>query len=257
MKRLLSVLSVVAVVVGLASGCVRNLRPPPTSTIQVAGGPLIWRDWSTQGRAGICDAEPRFLIDEFTQVNSGLQRFLNRSASTEAVDWPESRITAIEEDMKELPQVLPPYGKNLELLASCHFSQGAGFPFVLQRGNELIAEVKERTGQIDAVVKKARAVRAFEAWKRTVSEQRESLKGACPGRTRTPQLYFAWRDEHGLTRWKFCDGSEVTLKPGAAMVWDGSLRQIPRGQKKFREHEYLAAAKAWPEASVMSPPPVP
>jgi hypothetical protein len=128
---------------------------------------------------------------------------------------------------------------------------------VRERGQALLVEVKDRVTALATVVVAARHTRALAAWHAELQNQREALRAGCADRSRTPQLYIAWRDLKGQTHWKFCDGSEVTSASGAALVFDPSVRSFTRGQRRFGEKEYLAAVKAWPGAQVMTPPAAP
>lgn len=237
-----------------AAGCVHDVPAPPVSTLALAGGPLAVRDWGARGPRAICDAEPQFLLDELTLVNSGLQRFLTASRSTAPADWPEERIAEVEGETQQLPGVLEVHGRNLELLGRCAAAGSAGFPFVMQRGRELVAAVHERMAALGRVVQQARHARALDAWHGELREQKEALRGTCRERARTPQLYLAWRSEKGDTHWKFCDGSEVTAAPEGPMLFDPSYRSIARGQRRFAENDYLTAVRAWPRTRVLVPP---
>lgn len=252
------VLALVAGALWGASGCAAaGARPPPAASVALAGAPAVWRDWAGKGRWAICDAEPQFLLDELTLVNSALQRFLNATASTQPEDWPEARVQEVESEAPGLERLGDAHRKNLAALEACPFAGGAGFPFIRKRGAELLEGVKGRQAGLARVIDQARHARALAAWKAGLQEQKEAQRGACSPRPRSPQLFLAWRDEQGVTHWKFCDGSEVTAPSSGAMSFDPSLRSIARGQKKFDEKHYLAAAKAWPEAQVLVPPPRP
>ena len=240
--------------VGGSLGCARSLRAPPASTSALAGAPVVWRNWATQGSAAICDAEPTFLLDELTQVNGALRRLLEAISSDDPALWTEEKIGSIEAERQRLPPVLEAHQKNLALLADCPMGRGAGFPFVRQRGAELLTRVREREAELGAVVKKARAVRALAAWHASIREQKESLRGVCRDRPRAPQPYLAWRDETGLTHWKFCDGSQVTAKGVDRMEFDPSFRSISANQRRFNEKDYLTAARNFPGSQVLQAP---
>lgn len=238
-----------------ASGCTAaGARPPPAASVALAGAPAVWRDWAGKGRQAICDAEPQFLLDELTLVNSALQRFLRATASTRPEDWPEARVQEVEAEATGLHRLAEAHRKNLAALEVCAFAGGAGFPFIRARGAELLDEVRRRQAALGQVIVEARHTRALAAWKEGLQEQKEAQRGVCDDRPRAPQLFLAWRDEQGVTHWKFCDGSEVTAPSSGAMVFDPSLRSLGRGQKRFDERHYLAAAKAWPESQVLVPP---
>lgn len=238
----------------LAAACARNLPPPKASSQELAGGPVVWRDWSAQGRGAICEAEPQFLLDELTLVNSALQRFLARSEPGAPEDWPESRIGSVEAEARAVASVAEPHARNLGLLGGCAFARTGGFPWVTDRGKELLAAVEARPKELAGVFQKARAARAMAAWQRSTQELKEAARSTCPERSRGPRLYFAWRDEKGVTHWRFCDGTEVTQGAGQPLTVETSLRALGKRERRPAEKDYLAAVKAWPAAEVHTPP---
>lgn len=243
-----------ALVALLSVACAHNLPPPRPSSLELAGAPVVWRDWSAQGRGAICEAEPQFLLDELTLVNSALQRFLARSESDAPGDWPEARIGSVEAEARAVPSVAEPHARNLELLGGCAFARTGGFPWLRDRGKELLAEVAARQEALAAVFRSARAARALAAWQRSTQELREAARSTCPERSRGPRLYFAWRDEKGVTHWRFCDGTEVTQLAGQPLAVEVSLRALGKRERRPAEKDYLAAVKAWPAAEVHTPP---
>lgn len=232
-----------------AAACAHR-EPPPLTTRQVAGGAVTFRAW---GGAGICEAEPRFLLDELTAVNSALQRWLDRVRGDSPAAWPESRITEATRSTEALADLLREHTLNLEALGGCDFGESAGYPFVRRRGAELVSAVRERTQQLEQVHARARAARALDAWVRGLDAERTAARRSCPPRAVAPVVFFGWRDEEGVTHWLFCDGASVEQPPNAEPVLlmgaeDGMKR------RRFKDEQYLEAAKNFPSGRVSAPP---
>ncbi len=232
-----------------ATACAHR-EPPPLTTRHLIGGQVTFRAW---GGAGICEAEPRFLLDELTAVNSALQRWLDRVRGDAPAAWPESRIAEATRSMDPLADLLREHTLNLEALGGCDFAESAGYPFVRRRGAELVSAVRERTQQLERVHAASRAARALEAWVRGLDAERTAARRSCPARAAAPVVFFGWRDEEGVTHWLFCDGASVEQPPNAEPVLLMGVEDPPR-RRRYKDEQYLEAAKSFPAGRVSAPP---
>lgn len=248
-----SALSCVALF-GLVSACTAHLPSPKLVTVEVADGRFAYRTYGTPGTAAICDEEPRFLEDELSGVNSGLQRFLAATRGDETAAWPESRASRAEQWSQRLEEVLDHHARNLTQAGQCRFGRLLGYPPLIARGKRLIDEVRERQQMIDRVVATARAERALAEWRSVVRETQESARHGCPPRSATPIVYFAWRDEERVGHWRFCDSAELEQLPEGQQVLTPPEAAPARGQRRFRRAEYLEVARQFPSSAMMVPP---
>jgi len=227
-------------------------EPPALTTRQLAGGAVTFRPW---GGAGICDAEPRFLLDELSAVNGGLSRWLDRARGDTPEVWSESRIAEVNAQSKVLGELVREHTVNLEAVARCGFAGTPAFVYVRSRGVELLETVAARARELDTVHARARAARAHAAWARGLDAEREAARRECPARSAVPRVFFAWRNDEGVTRWLFCDGVSVEQPLNGGPV----VLQPPGGSAKvkarFGEAQYLDAARGYPAGRVSTPPP--
>ena len=218
---------------------------PALSTRRLAGGAVTYRPWGPR----ICEAEPRFLLDELSAVNAGLQRWLDRSAGDAAAAWPESRIAETTRWSEPLAELARDHTLNLEALKGCDFAASAGYPFVLERGRSLLASVRERERQLEQVHARARATRALDAWVRGLDAERTAARRTCPARSAAPVVFFAWRDEDGVTHWLFCDGATAESAP------DGKPEVLePAGRRRFGAGDYRKALEEFPAMRISVAP---
>ncbi|MBK7857895.1 MAG: hypothetical protein IPJ65_04565 [Archangiaceae bacterium] len=202
----------------------------------------------------ICDAEPRFLLDELTAVNSALGRYLDRARGDAPQDWPERRIALADELGEGLSSVADLHQQNLGALAGCGFAASAGFPFVRQRGLALIEAARARAARLPAVIAEARRARAREAWAKSLPSLREAARAGCRARSAAPRVFFAWADDQG-THWCFCDGARVSLADDRQEPeLEPPLREPARGRHPFTQQQYLDAVRDFPHSSVAAAP---
>lgn len=233
----------------LAVACAHG-EPPPLASRQLAGGTVTYRAW---GGPSICEAEPRFLLDELTAVNSALQRWLDRARGDAPAAWPESRIAEVTASAEPLGELTREHALNLEALGGCSFADSAGYPFVRRRGSELLARVRQREQELPRVHAAARTARALEAWVRGLDAERSAARRTCPTRFTQPLVFFAWRDADGVTHWLFCDGASIEQPAGGPRVLLQGGDSV-RGKSRFSDQQYLDAAQKFPAARVSAPP---
>lgn len=244
------------VVVGLLAGCLahQSLPKPPPNVVEVAGGRATWREYGGHRVAGICDAEPRFLLDELTGFDALLKRFLDKAAGDEPNDWPEARIEGVEEWVSQLEPAVAQHEKNLARVRRCAFARTSGYPWLLERSGTLLAAFHARVPELTDVVHGARLARQVAEWNVRVRDEERSRRLGCPARARTPTVYFAYRDVGDVTHWYFCDGATASGHTGREPAVEDLPLAPSNGQRRFTKKDYLLAAKKIGADEVLSPP---
>lgn len=247
-----------AAVALVVSACATTPKPAPAlKRLEWGGSVATWRAYGVPEKAGICDAEPRFLLDELASVNGLLNRFLVAMQTPDGVApeaaWPEEKIERFEEGAQVLPPALEQHELNVRAAGRCAFATSGGFPKLLERSEALVRDVRARLESVPRELEKARAAHALEAWRKQRLSSQEAARQTCPSRTPKPRVYYAWVDEAGVTRWLFCDGAQATQEGGGEVHVEHAPAELVRGRRPTSA-AYLAAAKAWPEASIERPP---
>lgn len=214
----------------------------------LAGARATLRDFPG---GSICEAEPRFLLDELSSVNGLLRRFLDASPGDEGSSWTEAAIALGEDGAARLPPLLEQHDRSLTGLARCEFARGGAWPALVSRGRELVAQTRARLGQFPEQLREFRAAEALAAWRRERLEQQESARAACPQRLTKPIIYFAWR-EGPRTTWLFCDGAQVTRDVAGRPELEPPPEELHR--PRLRESVYFIAAGRFATGAVMVPP---
>lgn len=202
--------------------------------------------------ASICEAEPRFLLDELSSVNGLLGRFLKDVANGGAEPLSEAAIALVEEGGTRLPPLLEVHQRSLRFVARCEFAAQGAWPTLISRGNTLVADTHRRLETAPEEVRALRAAQALEAWHKELRAQQDSARRACPRRSAAPVVYFAWR-EAGRTTWLFCDGAQVTREGQQRPELEAAPEELARGRRPH-EGAYLSATGRYPTGAVMAPP---
>lgn len=242
----------------LATGC-RTPKPAPSlNRLELSGGVATWRAYGNPDKASICEAEPRFLLDELASVNGALTRFLDSTETpkdTAPKDaWPDEKIDQFEEGLKALPDLLTQHEANVKQAADCAFAKTGGYPLLLKRSRELAKDARGRLDTVPNEIAQARAARALEKWQRERLDAQEGARRGCPSKPSTaPQVYFAFTDERGTTEWLFCDGALVRQE-GGEPAFEPAPAEIWKGKRAPKPAAYLAAAKKYPAESISKAP---
>jgi hypothetical protein len=200
----------------------------------------------------ICEAEPRFLLDELSSVHSLLNSFLRKvPGGTEDEAWPDAAIALAEEASSRLPPLLDLHGRSLATAAGCEFSKLGAWPTLLGRGRELLHEVKARLESAPAEIAQVRQARAMAQWHQERLAQQDSARRACPRKPGAAIVYFAWR-EGGLTTWLFCDGARLTRDGQQRPELEPAPAELLKG-KRPSESAYQSAAGRYPAGAVLDP----
>jgi hypothetical protein len=203
----------------------------------------------------LCDAEPRWLVDELSSVNGLLARFLS---STEEAAKPESpqheqHLTLLQEATRTLPPVMESHRRNLATLSDCGFHRTGAFPEIARRGSELLGLAKSRLDEAPAVL----AVLALREAQRKWQEEAPAREAAAKQTWCTPNskvggadLYFAREYPNGRIEWLFCDGLSVEAPPGGEPQVITPEWISRRDRRRIQPQRYLDAAKAYPASEI-------
>ncbi len=233
-------------------GCAPSRPALRAERLDFNGVRASWRPFTD---AAVCDAEPRFLLDELLSVNEVLKRFLRDTAGDATASWPDAQVTLVDEGRATLPRVMTEHERTLGLVARCEFADRAGYPVVLERGRELLADTRRRLEEAPAVIAEVKRRRALEAWQQQRLSSQDAARRTCPAaRLGAAVVYFAFRDEAGLTSFLFCDGAAVTSRAGEAPRVEPAPLELTRG-RRIGEKVYLAAAARFPAEAILAPPP--
>lgn len=234
------------------AGCATPRPAPRGEHLDFGGVRATWRPFVDNG---ICEAEPRFLRDELLSVNEVLKRFLKDSEGDAAAPWPDAQVKLVADAQTALPPVMEVHERNLRLVAGCEFHTSGGYPVVLERGDELLRDVRARLKEAPLVIAEVRRKRAMDTWNQQRLSSQDSARRTCPPpRPGAAVLYFAFRDAAGLTSYFFCDGAAVMKREGEAPRLEPAPFQPKRG-KRVTEKAYLAATDKYPAEAVVVPPP--
>lgn len=237
----------------LATACVPAKRAAPLrpERLDWNGVRASWRDFPA---GGICDAEPRFLLDELLSVNELLKRFLKDTEGEADAPWPDSQMALIDEGRERLPPVMDAHEQNLDQLERCAFRDGQGYPLVRRNGRQFIERTRRWLDEAPRVIAQVKRQRAREAWERERLATQEGARRTCPSaRLGAATIYFAFRDDEGRTSFYFCDGASVLAREGAQPVFEPAPAELGRG-KRTPEKTYLTAAQRYPKEAILTPP---
>lgn len=230
----------------LALGCVRASPRIKPEAFDFAGGRATVRDFPG---GAICEAEPRFLLDELSSVNGLLSRFLKEAAGT---PWTDPAIALAEEAGTRLPPLLELHGRSIAGARRCEFAAHGAWPALLVRGLALIDQTQERLQSAPVEIRALRQAQALETWRASRLAQQESARRACPPRSPGPVIYFAWREGPVFT-WLFCDGAQITRDGKQRPQLERAPEELGR-QRRPAEGAYLSAMGRFPAAAVMAAP---
>lgn len=251
----------VGVSLGLFVGCATAKPAPALNRLELAGGIATWRAYGNPDKAGICEAEPRFLLDELASVNGVLNRFLEATATPEGTAprdaWPDEKIARFEEGLEGLPDLLTQHEANVRLAQGCAFATSGGYPKLLERARELSRQARTRLEVVPKQIAQARAASAFEQWQKERLEAQDAARRECPAKPGAPLVYFAFTDERGVTQWLFCDGASVTQSGTGEPTVEPAPAELWKGKRPPKPAAYQAAAKKFPAEAIRRAPAAP
>lgn len=236
------------VILGLAA-CTPVRAVMRSEPFDLGGVRATVREFSGQS---ICEAEPRFLLDELSSVNGLLTHFLHDVPADAGADWSEKAMALVEEGSARLPALLALHQRSLEALERCQFAAQGVWPSLISRGARLISRVRACLEEAPEELRRVRSARMMEVWQQERLAQQDSARRTCPRRLRKPFIYFAWRE--GLrTTWLFCDGAQITREAHRSPELEPPPPGFVRG-KRPTDKAYQAAVARFPKAGVIAPP---
>lgn len=226
----------------IASSCAPRVVEVRTEVIDLIGVRAVMR----LDAATLCEAEPRFLLDDVSSVNALLRAFIRAWPGTPAPEWTDQELELLAEATQTLPRVVQAHGETLAHLERCPFARTGAWPELTARAQGSITEVRARLEQIPEGLQAAKHARAVTSWRRDRLSNAEAARRACTPRTRAT-IYAAWRDGERTT-WRFCDGVEAHAERGNAPRLEGiTARSLP-------ERVYRAALARFPVDAMQTAP---
>ncbi|MFO0595721.1 MAG: hypothetical protein U0228_10460 [Myxococcaceae bacterium] len=202
-------------------------------------------------KEAVCDAEPQWLAEELHSMNVLLDAFLDKGTTRRGA-WAEGDLPLLEQAVKVLPAAVKAHEFALGALPSCAVAKSGRLPDILARGQKLLAEAKDEVGRLPELAAFTKKRVKLERWERDRAEAEAAAQATCKGSKPTElRIYFAWQDEFGVRRWKFCDGAVVEARP--TKPWD---YLVPEGAKSDPKRATLGiqTARLHPEAQVLRAP---
>ncbi|MBL8919116.1 MAG: hypothetical protein JNJ54_09675 [Myxococcaceae bacterium] len=200
----------------------------------------------------ICDAEPRFLIDEVASVNGLLSRFVSTTPSSADAEWSDASMALVEDALERLPTLVQLHQRNLDALTRCDFAREGAWPPLIARGKALLEGTRALLAAAPEHLQAVREARALAEWRRERLVQQQSARRACPLRPGSPIIFFAWRDA-GRTTWSFCDGAEVVREGDGAPRLGSPALEVNR-RRPPPEAAYFKAVGRYPADAIAAPP---
>ncbi|NMO20881.1 hypothetical protein HPC49_36695 [Pyxidicoccus fallax] len=231
--------------------CACASRPaPPVKSYTLGMSRADYRDYAG-ARANPCDAEPRWLSDELTAVNSLLSRFLRETENAARPEAPEheQHVALLQEAMKTLPPVLAVHRGTLAKLPECGFRRSGAFPEIARRGAELVEAAGTRLTDAPRTLAAAQRKEAVRKWKEEGPAREASARGNwCPEKPQVGQAvaYYVRMDADGRTVAHFCDGHRVEQVSGGEpqLIEPEGLSRAMR--RRVQPKAYLDAAANFP-----------
>ncbi|MBL8910978.1 MAG: hypothetical protein JNM17_09775 [Archangium sp.] len=227
----------------LAVACGPRRVEVRTEVVDLAGARAVLR---LDGEA-VCEAEPRFLIDDVSSVNSVLRAFVRAFPSSGPAEWTNVELELLTSSLERLPRVIATQRALLDGLSRCDFASGGAWPELTQRARAVLDEGQAKLDAIPEGLLAAKRARALSAWRRDLQANAEAARRGCTPRNRAT-VYVAWR-EAGRTTWRFCDGTQATSERGERPRVETALTKRP-----LPARVYLDALARFPADALQSAP---
>lgn len=237
----------------LASACVITPpTPPPQRMFELGSNRTAYRDFRDASDSSICDSEPRWLVDELTNVNGVLSRFLRSTDPAQARTWSSEQRSLAIEGRAELPAFVEIHVSNLRALKGCGIAKWQSIPSLRERGLELSAAVTERLPQITQVLEFIDAEAVLESWQEDFSKRRREAQQSGCGSRDTDKIFHAEAGSSGETTFWFCDGARVSRTVGGEPDFTP-----PSRSGRVRSSDYVRRAREFPEDQILASPALP
>jgi hypothetical protein len=227
----------------------------PVQPYSLAGGRAEYRDYAG-AKANICDAEPRWLLDELSGVNGLLARFVS---STELGASPTPAARAQQSELLKdaagsLPKVLNVHQSNLQALQACGFARTGAFPELARRGQELVGLSRARLSEGD---KQAAAAAVRNQWVSEAPQREQKARETWCAKNPevgSTDVFYARQYQDGRTEWLFCDGHVVQAAGRDAEPTLVSPELSAKDRRKVKPPRYLEAARGYPTEEIDKQP---
>jgi hypothetical protein len=241
----------------LAAGCATTPpRPPPSQTFELGFMRTSYRDYRG-AEVGICQSEPRWLVDELTNANSILDRYLEQTEPAQAREWSAEQRDLAQDGTLKLPAFVETHVASLTDLERCGIAGWGMLPTLRKRGLELSQAVTARLPEVAQVLEYLDAQVVLEAWRKERSERMQVAKQmVCAGRD-SARIYYAEEGPDGEARWLFCNDASVRRRPGGEPDFDAPAGLSARERRRLQSATYLRAAREFPRENVVVAPAVP
>jgi hypothetical protein len=163
-------------------------------------------------------------------------------------------VALVEEGRVQLPPVMDAHEQNLDALERCAFKSSLGYPVVRERGRELLERTRTWLEEAPRVIARVRRQRALDEWNQQRLSSQDSARRNCPSaRLGASVIYFAFKDEQGVTSYYFCDGAAVLQRTGESPRFEPAPVELSKG-KRLTPKAYFTATERFPPEAILAPP---
>lgn len=233
----------------LLGGCMRQVIPPPSRDVTLAGHTAPVRDWSA---VAVCDVNAQAREDELVAAAALLNAW-RKELPLEPETWTPEQQKLLVEGQRELPALL----EGLETLGAAQEACPGDLALMQARAAAIQASKEVRVHldearQMGAILEEAAAIAAWQKAQAAVEEEAHTSWCPTDGVPKTPEVYYAREDAAGKQEWFFCDGTRVVRH-------SGENPQVVPPQETERSRRpadrlYLAAIGRFPDEEVQRAP---
>ena len=239
----------VLAVVGCASK--KAAAPAPTTTIELAGKQVSYRDWRGQDA---CKADAMTHWSQLEAWNAALGDFLKQTNMGADGIWTEEQVKMLEKATAELGPALDGLDSQVSGTAKCPYPKTSGVADSAKTSEELSQQARKLLADAPTLLPALKEKLEINKWK---AAQAEAIKTGreswCGGKVKpgtVPEIFYAAADETGKTEWIFCDDVKVSAAQGAKPEV-----HVDEGKKKpHNAKQYVDAALKYPASEVQHPP---
>ncbi len=244
----------VVLVAALVSACGKPaIKYPATKQVSVGNLRTDYRDYVG---FKVCQLEPQPVAEDITRMNDFLRRVLDAAQAAKGGSGTEEQYALLQAAPKALKGPLASHESLVKRVPACKEFQGQPVVEAAQKGQQLVADAKQTLGQAGDLVASAKASQELKAWhEKQETEQLSERANWCPAKpSKTPEIYFAWEDENGVTEWLFCDGSKVVSNQGKPPEFMASPDLAKKPGKPPAASTYLTSAQKYPATEIRRAP---
>ena len=121
----------------------------------------------------------------------------------------------------------------------------------------LSRQARARLAEAPILLAYVKTAKAISVWKekQRIDQEAERATWCAPHPQKSPEIYFAFQDEHGISEWLFCDGSRVQRLPGHEPELVPAVFASRKGF--FRPASFLEAIRHFPAKEIRQSPRLP